>query len=784
MMKLSKDLHELVERTFTKANDARQEAITPEHVLLEVLDDPRAIEIFTAVSADIPAMRKDLEKYLANEVPTFPAHNTSGHPTHTNSLMRLLQQVMFNANASGKPEASIDNLLVGFFTISDSHAFSVLSSQNITRLEVVQYLSHGIRKGEDQPAMTGAEDDSAEKPADALAQFTQNLNKRANQGKIDPLIGREDEVERVVQILSRRRKNNPILVGEPGVGKTAIAEGLAKRIIEGTVPDILKDCEILSLDLAALVAGTKYRGDFETRIKAVVKQLASNPNQILFIDEIHTLIGAGSSSGGNMDAANLLKPSLSNGDLRCIGATTYAEHRKIFDADHSLSRRFQKVDINEPSVDDAIRIVKGLKKHYEDHHGLTYSDSALEAAVRLSHRFIHDRQLPDKAIDVIDEAGAVQRTRPAGKGLSVITPAEIEAIVAKVSNVPVGAISQKDSARIESLESEINATVFDQPRAAEAVTNSVLMSRSGLGQKDKPMGVLLFTGPTGVGKTETAKTLATVLGIEMLRFDMSEYSEPHSVARLIGAPPGYVGHDEGGLLVESIKKTPHCVLLLDEMEKAHPKVFDAMLGIFDNAKLTDGKGRSAEFNNVMIIMTSNAGSALAAGKRSIGFGDNPENASGEMRDSILKSTFSPEFRNRIDAIVNFSPLGAETTRKIADKNLAKLDMELRAREFPVSIIFTDALRSHLAATGFDPALGARPMARLIADKIRSALAKELVFGGLQFGGEVVIDAVEDLSLPGGKKGMKIVHEVKISNGPGGVAPKKAEKPKPRARARG
>ena len=700
--------------------------------------------------------------------------------------MRLLQQVMFHAQSSSKPEATIDNLVIGFFAMPDSQAHAVLARQKITRLEVVNYVSHGLRKGEDQPAMSGVDDDASDKQADALGQFTQNLNKRAEQGKIDPLIGREDEVERVVQILSRRRKNNPILVGEPGVGKTAIAEGLAKRINEGDVPEILKNCEILSLDLAALVAGTKYRGDFETRIKAVVKQMASNPNLILFIDEIHTLIGAGSSSGGNMDAANLLKPSLSNGELRCIGATTYAEHRKIFDADHSLSRRFQKVDINEPSIDDAIRIVQGLKKHYEDHHGLTYSDAALESAVRLSHRFIHDRQLPDKAIDIIDEAGAVQRTRPAGQGLSVITPAEIEAIVAKVANVPVGSISKKDSTRIESLESEINSSVFDQPRAAEAVTNAVLMSRSGLGQKDKPMGTLLFTGPTGVGKTETAKILAAVLGVPLIRFDMSEYSEAHSVARLVGAPPGYVGHDEGGLLVESIKKTPHCVLLLDELEKAHSKVFDALLGVFDNAKLTDGKGRSADFNNVLIIMTSNAGSALAAGKRTIGFGDNPEAASAEAAENILKSTFSPEFRNRIDAIVPFSPLGADTTRKIADKNLAKLDMELRNREFPVSIVFTDALRAHLASAGFDPAMGARPMGRLIADKIRSALAKELVFGKLQFGGEVVLDAIEDGVLVKGKKAMKIVHEVTISNGPGGISPAKPAKvaAKPRARARG
>jgi ATP-dependent Clp protease ATP-binding subunit ClpA len=756
---LSDELRHAIEKAFEVAREARHEAVTPEHLLLALLDDPTAAKIFEAVDADASQMREELQDYLQENIPRVPEDRPYERPVATPSFQKLLQQALFQVRAAGgRSDASINEIVVAFFNDKTLHAVNILDNQGVSRLDVANFISHKIRKGEDQPAMSAGVEEDDDKQSNALAQFTHNLNTRASAGKIDPLIGREAEVERVVQILSRRRKNNPILVGDPGVGKTAIAEGLAKRIVEGDVPDTLKGCEILSLDLAALVAGTKYRGDFESRIKAVVKQLSGNSKQILFIDEIHTLIGAGASSGGNMDAANLLKPSLSNGDLRCIGATTYAEHRKIFEADHSLSRRFQKVDIMEPSIEDSIRILTGLVETYEAHHGLKYTPDAVEAAVKLSARHIPDRMLPDKAIDIIDEAGALQRTAPAGQAVSVITAREIEAVVARVTGVPVGLVSANDTSMIQELGPKLDSRVFEQKIATAAVSEAVELNRSGLGQPNKPLGSFLFTGPTGVGKTETAKALADELGLKLLRFDMSEYMEKHAISRLIGAPPGYVGHDEGGQLIEQVNKHKRCVVLLDEIEKAHPDVFNALLQVFDNAMLTDGKGRKADFSNALIIMTTNAGAALAAGKRSIGFSANPENASQEMVDNALKSTFSPEFRNRLDAIIPFQALSPAGILQVVDKELARLDQELRAREHVVSITFTDAVRQHLAKEGFDPAMGARPLNRLIVNTIRKPLAKELLYGQLKTGGEVEIDVEADASSP--KAGaLKVVHRV-------------------------
>lgn len=766
---LSPQLHQAIAKSFQHAKNEMHEAVTPEHLFLQMLDEPAAVKILNAVQADIETLRKELLEFLQDQIPKFGPHVTDPQPSPTNNFAKLMQFALFQVRASGgQREADIPEIIIAFFNLKDTFALNLLTSQGITRLDVVNYVSHGLKKGEQQLPMQAAEGDDGEdgeKQGNALDQFTSNLNKNALAGKIDALIGREDEVERVIQILCRRRKNNPILVGDPGVGKTAIAEGLAKRIVEGNVPAILKDCEILSLDLGSLVAGTKYRGDFETRIKAVIKAVSKDPKKILFVDEIHTLIGAGAASGGNMDAANLMKPALSKGDMRCIGATTYQEFRGIFEADHALSRRFQKVDIKEPSMDTAIKILQGIKGAYETHHGVTYTDDAIEAAVQLSSRFINDRLLPDKAIDVIDEAGAAQRTVPEAEAKAIITPSEIERIVAKISGVPVGTVSETDKHRIKHLGADLNAAVFGQETATKAVAKSVLLNRSGLGRSGKPVGAYLFTGPTGVGKTELSKQLAQTLGLELIRFDMSEFMEKHSVSRLIGAPPGYVGHDEGGQLIEVINKKPHAVLLLDEIEKAHPDVFNALLQVFDNATLTDGKGRKADFRNTIIIMTTNVGAAMAAGKRSIGFGNDPGAASREAMESALKSTFSPEFRNRLDGVVTFNSIDNIVIRKIVDKNLAQLDQELRSRKPPVSVIFSDALRDYLAKEGFDPAMGARPMERLINDTIRLQLAEELMFGQLEFGGEVEMTAEAD-----DKGKSQVTYVVTVANSAPGSAP--------------
>ncbi|HQR77712.1 MAG TPA: ATP-dependent Clp protease ATP-binding subunit ClpA, partial [Burkholderiaceae bacterium] len=637
-----------------------------------------------------------------------------------------------------KKEVTGANVLVAIFGEKDSHAVYYLHQQGVTRLDVVNFISHGITKSgqaeeKAKPAAEQEQEGEGKDQPSPLEQYTQNLNALAKEGKIDPLIGRELEVERVIQVLCRRRKNNPLLVGEAGVGKTAIAEGLAWRIVKGDVPEILDKSNVYSLDMGALLAGTKYRGDFEQRLKAVLKQLKANSNAVLFIDEIHTLIGAGSASGGTLDASNLLKPALASGALKCIGATTYNEYRGIFEKDHALSRRFQKIDVNEPTVQQTIEILKGLKSRFEEHHGVKYSSGAITAAAELSAKFINDRHLPDKAIDVIDEAGAAQRILPKSKQKKTIGKNEVEEIIAKIARIPPQTVSSDDRAQLKNLDRNLKNVVFGQDPAIEALAAAIKMARSGLGKPDKPIGSFLFSGPTGVGKTEVAKQLAFTMGIELIRFDMSEYMERHAVSRLIGAPPGYVGFDQGGLLTEAISKKPHAVLLLDEIEKAHPDIFNILLQVMDHGTLTDNNGRKADFRNVIIVMTTNAG-AETLQKTAIGF-SNTREAGDEMAD--IKRLFTPEFRNRLDAIISFKALNEEVVLRVVDKFLMQLEDQLHEKK--VDIVFTDALRAHLAKKGFDPVMGARPMARLIQDTIRRALADELLFGKLVSGGRVEVD---------------------------------------------
>jgi len=632
-------------------------------------------------------------------------------------------------------------VLVAIFGEKDSHAVYYLHQQGVTRLDVVNFISHGVRKDQQadaQKTSEGVEETQVEGQAkeSPLDQFTQNLNKAAAEGKIDPLIGREDEVDRVIQILCRRRKNNPLLVGEAGVGKTAIAEGLAWRITQEEVPEILHNAVVYSLDMGALLAGTKYRGDFEQRLKAVLKQLKETPHGILFIDEIHTIIGAGSASGGTLDASNLLKPALANGQLKCVGATTYTEFRGVFEKDHALSRRFQKVDVNEPTVEQTVQILRGLKSRFEEHHGVKYSASALSTAAELAARFINDRHLPDKAIDVIDEAGAAQRILPKSKQKKTIGKTEIEDIIAKIARIPPQTVNQDDRSKLQTIDRDLRNVVFGQDPAIDALSSAIKMARAGLGKTDKPIGSFLFSGPTGVGKTEVAKQLAFILGIELIRFDMSEYMERHAVSRLIGAPPGYVGFDQGGLLTEAITKKPHAVLLLDEIEKAHPDIFNILLQVMDHGTLTDNNGRKADFRNVIIIMTTNAG-AESLTKRSMGFTDSKA-AGDEMAD--IKRMFTPEFRNRIDATISFRALDEEIILRVVDKFLMQLEEQLHEKK--VEAIFTERLRKFLSKKGFDPQMGARPMARLIQDMIRKALADELLFGRLVNGGRVTVDLDE------------------------------------------
>ena len=740
---ISQELEVSLHMAFVEARQKRHEFITVEHLLLAMLDNPSAAQVLRACAANIEDLRKSLADFVTQHTPVVGGTGeVDTQPTL--GFQRVIQRAILHVQSSGKKEVTGANVLVAIFGEKDSHAVYFLHQQGVTRLDVVNYISHGISKVQDgtaksSPESSGgpeAEQEQEQQPATALENFTQNLNSQALMGKIDPLIGRDLELERVIQTLCRRRKNNPLLVGEAGVGKTAIAEGLARRIVEGEVPEVLKNAVVYALDMGALLAGTKYRGDFEQRLKAVLKHLLDNQRAILFIDEIHTLIGAGAASGGTLDASNLLKPALSSGQLKCIGATTYNEYRGIFEKDHALSRRFQKIDVPEPSVAETVEILRGLKSRFELHHGVKYTSAALTTAAELSAKFINDRHLPDKAIDVIDEAGAAQRILPKSKQKKTITPKEIEEIVAKIARIPPKNVSTDDRSALKNLDRDLKAVVFGQDKAIDALAAAIKMARSGLGNPQKPIGSFLFSGPTGVGKTEVARQLAYTMGIELTRFDMSEYMERHAVSRLIGAPPGYVGFDQGGLLTEAITKHPYSVLLLDEIEKAHPDIFNILLQVMDHGTLTDNNGRKADFRNVVIIMTTNAG-AETLNKTAIGFAQSAT-AGDEMGE--IKRLFSPEFRNRLDAIISFKALDKTIILQVVDKFLMQLEVQLHEKK--VDAAFTDALREHLAKNGFDPLMGARPMARLIQDTIRKALADELLFGRLANGGKVTVDIDE------------------------------------------
>ena len=736
---IAQELEVSLHMAFMDARQKRHELITVEHLLLAMLDNPTAAEVLRACGAKFDTLRSELTQYIEEHTPTV-AGTDEVDTQPTLGFQRVIQRAMLHVQSSGKKEVTGANVLVAIYGEKDSHAVFFLHQQGVTRLDVVNFISHGVAKiqeSEPKASNTEQETEGESISTGALESFTLNLNAQVIAGKIDPLIGRGLELERVIQTLCRRRKNNPLLVGEAGVGKTAIAEGLASRIVNQEIPEVLQDATVYSLDMGALLAGTKYRGDFEQRLKAVMKQLAEKPEAILFIDEIHTLIGAGSASGGTLDASNLLKPALSNGSLKCIGATTYQEYRGIFEKDHALSRRFQKIDVAEPSVAETIEILKGLKTRFEEHHSVKYSASALTVAAELSAKYINDRHLPDKAIDVIDEAGAAQRILPKSKQKKIIGNKEIEEIIAKIARIPPKNISTDDRNALKTLERDLKAVVFGQDKAIDVLASAVKMARSGLGNGNKPIGSFLFAGPTGVGKTEVAKQLAYVLGIELLRFDMSEYMERHAVSRLIGAPPGYVGFDQGGLLTEAVTKQPYCVLLLDEIEKAHPDIFNILLQVMDHGTLTDNNGRKADFRNVTIIMTTNAG-AENLSKASIGF-TNSKDVTDEAAD--LKRLFSPEFRNRLDATVSFGALNQEIILRVVDKFLMQLEDQLHEKK--VDVTFSDELKAYLGRKGFDPLMGARPMARLIQDTIRKALADELLFGRLNDGGQVHIDIDEN-----------------------------------------
>jgi ATP-dependent Clp protease ATP-binding subunit ClpA len=732
---IAQELEVSLHMAFVEARQKRHEFITVEHLLLALIDNPSAADALRACGAKPDALRKDLTNFINEHTPTVSGDDDiDTQPTL--GFQRVIQRAILHVQSSGKKEVNGANVLIAIYGEKDSHAVYFLQKQGVTRLDVVNYISHGISKVPQQQKATPegeAETDGEKAEAGPLEQYTINLNALALQGKIDPLIGRDKELERVIQTLCRRRKNNPLLVGEAGVGKTAIAEGLARKVVEGEVPEILAKANVYALDMGALLAGTKYRGDFEQRLKGVLKALQENPNAILFIDEIHTLIGAGSASGGTLDASNLLKPALSSGQLKCIGATTYTEFRGIFEKDSALSRRFQKIDVNEPSVAETVEILKGLKSRFEAHHGIKYSATAISSAVELAVRYITDRHLPDKAIDVIDEAGAAQRILPKSKQKKVINKTDIEEIVAKIARIPSQHVSLDDRGALKNLDRDLKAVVFGQDTAIDALARAIKMARSGLGNPGKPIGSFLFSGPTGVGKTEVAKQLAYCLGVELQRFDMSEYMERHAVSRLIGAPPGYVGFDQGGLLTEAITKKPYCVLLLDEIEKAHPDIFNILLQVMDHGTLTDNNGRKADFRNVMIIMTTNAGAADLQ-KSSMGFTSSKE-AGDEMAE--IKRLFTPEFRNRLDATISFRPLDHDIILRVVDKFLIELEEQLHEKK--VEAHFSDAVKEMLAKKGFDPLMGARPMARLIQDTIRSALADELLFGKLSGGGHVTVD---------------------------------------------
>ncbi len=739
---IAQELEVSLHMAFMDARQKRHEFISVEHLLLAMLDNPSAADVLRACGANLDQLRKNLSEFIEQHTPTVSGSDeVETQPTL--GFQRVIQRAILHVQSSGKKEVTGANILVAIFGEKDSHAVYYLHQQNISRLDVVNYISHGIskQKSAEPPARGSSSEESSDEQegaghGGALENYTQNLNQQAVAGKIDPLIGRDQELERVIQTLCRRRKNNPLLVGEAGVGKTAIAEGLARRIVQGEVPEVLAEATVYSLDMGSLLAGTKYRGDFEQRLKSVIKQLTEDKHAILFIDEIHTLIGAGAASGGTLDASNLLKPALSNGTLRCIGATTYNEYRGIFEKDNALSRRFQKIDVVEPTVEQTVQILRGLKSRFEAHHGVKYTAAALTTAAELAARYINDRHLPDKAIDVIDEAGAAQRLLPKSRQKKVISKPEIEDIITKIARIPAKTVSNDDRSALKTLDRDLKNVVFGQDAAIDALAAAIKMSRSGLGNPSKPIGSFLFSGPTGVGKTEVAKQLAYTLGVELLRFDMSEYMERHAVSRLIGAPPGYVGFEQGGLLTEQITKHPYAVLLLDEIEKAHPDIFNVLLQVMDHGTLTDNNGRKADFRNVVIIMTTNAG-AESLSKSSIGF-TSSKSSGDEMAD--IKRLFTPEFRNRLDATISFKMLDETIILRVVDKFLMQLEAQLAEKK--VDIHFTEALKAHLAKNGFDPQMGARPMARLIQDTIRKALADELLFGRLADGGEVTVDLDE------------------------------------------
>ncbi|MHA6203367.1 ATP-dependent Clp protease ATP-binding subunit ClpA [Dyella soli] len=729
----SKDLEVTIGQCYKQAREQRHEFMTVEHLLLALTDNQSALGALRACGVDLPRLARELEKIIAETVPVLP-HGDERDTQPTLGFQRVLQRAVYHVQSSGRKEVTGANVLVAIFGEKDSHAVYFLHQQEITRLDVVNYISHGIAKIGDEPSSgmpgTEREGEDGEPKGNPLSEYASNLNELALEGKIDPLIGRQDEIERTIQVLCRRRKNNPLYVGEAGVGKTALAEGLAKRIVDGDVPEVLENATIWSLDLGALVAGTKYRGDFEKRLKAVISQLKKQPGAILFIDEIHTIIGAGSASGGTMDASNLIKPMLASGELRCIGSTTFQEFRGIFEKDRALARRFQKIDVVEPTVADSLEILKGLRSRFEEHHNVAYTNEALKAAVDLSVKHIPDRLLPDKAIDVIDEAGARQRLLPLDQRTGKVDVPEVEYIVAKMARIPAKQVSASDRDVLKNLERNLKMVVFGQDAAIEALAASIKMARSGLADPSKPIGCFLLAGPTGVGKTEVTKQLAMQLGIEMIRFDMSEYMEAHSVSRLVGAPPGYVGFDQGGLLTEAVTKHPHAVLLLDEIEKAHPDVYNILLQIMDRGVLTDTNGREANFKNVVVVMTTNAG-AQQASRRGIGFVK--QNHSMDAME-VIRRTFTPEFRNRLDAVIQFNALDFDHILRVVDKFLIELESQLTEKH--VSLDVDADARHWLAEHGFDPQMGARPMARVILEKVKRPLADELLFGKLAEGGKV------------------------------------------------
>ncbi len=737
MSMLSPELEFCLNDAFQGARDQRHEFITVEHLLLALTDVPKVIEILRSCGCDLERLRRDLAKFIDEQTPRLDEESEQ-EVQPTLGFQRVLQRAVFHVQSSGKKEVTAANVLVAIFSEKQSHALYLLSSQDVVRLDIVNFISHGLSKiGESATTTNESQETGGESEGSPLQQFATNLNKLATEGRIDPLIGRATEVERTIEILCRRRKNNPLYVGDAGVGKTALAEGLARKIVEGEVPALLSDCTIYALDMGTLLAGTKYRGDFEKRLKGVLGEIRNDPGSVLFIDEIHTVIGAGAASGGVMDASNLIKPALASGELRCIGSTTYEEYRGIFEKDHALARRFQKIEVAEPSVPETVDILKGLRSRFEEHHGIEYSDEALAAAADLASKHINDRRLPDKAIDVIDEAGA--NLRLSGEGTVVDVP-HVEAIVAKMARIPPKSVSVSDRDVLRTLERDMKLVIFGQDRAIRELASAIKMSRSGLGEDERPVGCFLFAGPTGVGKTEVTRQLAHALGIELVRFDMSEYMERHTVSRLIGAPPGYVGYDQGGLLTEAINKNPHSVLLLDEIEKAHPEVFNLLLQVMDHGTLTDNNGRKTDFRNVVLVMTTNAG-AQEMSRPSIGFTD--QNHASDGMEAIRKM-FAPEFRNRLDAIIQFDSLEMETIVRVVDKLVVELEAQLEEKN--VTIALNDDARQWIAERGYDPKMGARPMARVIREHIRRPLAEELLFGNLTGGGHVTVRVNNDDNL--------------------------------------